>query len=77
LFGSTWYWSRTASSSLPSVMSEKGAISITGDVGSSVPSPAAPTSRSVANYPTDGRKASPGAAHLSQVVPTTALATGQ
>ena len=72
-FGSTWYSSRTASSSPPGVVSEKRAVSITGSVGSSVPAPAAPTSRSVTTSPADARKASLSAARLSPLVPTTAL----
>ena len=72
-FGSTWYSSRTASSSLPGVVSEKRAVSITGSVGSSVPAPATPTSRGVSTYPADARKAALSAAHLSPLVPTTAL----
>ena len=55
------------------MVSEKRAVSITGSVGSSVPAPAAPTSRSVSTYPADARKASLSAAHLSPLAPTTAL----
>lgn len=68
--------SRTGRLLLPGVVPEKGAVSITGTVGSSVPAPAMPTTRNVTASSADTRKPL-SAAQVSASPQSTQLAAAQ